>query len=196
MPRPPSFQTTFLAMALAFSACCQSPRQQPAPPPPISIDDQVRLLALWSHALPLVDAKTSFNGVHLVYRDERGAQHSENADGHLVIRQHFEAAAALPASAPATEPAPARPGADVYLVGQVYGQTAFDAGRNAQNWWFSIFLDTKTAWVGNAAAPQDLSSLGQKQSHAILRADLVPELLGLSPPPRAPPPPPMAARFC
>jgi hypothetical protein len=68
----------------------------------------------------------------------------------------------------------------VLLLGKAFNQNAFEAGRNETNWWFAIRGDTNTAWVGDATVPVDYAALGQKGGAAILRADLVPDLLGLS----------------
>lgn len=158
-----------LAAVFALSAgCCPCPRKTPAPPPPISMAEQVDRLNQWSQSLPLIKASMDFDSTHFDYRDDKGNHHSQTANVTLVIRQHFSGAAR---SAPA----------DVYLRGQVLGERAFEAGRNDQAWWFSLFLDSNTAWVGDATRPLNLATLGEAQSQTIFRADLVPDLLGLSP---------------
>jgi len=65
-------------------------------------------------------------------------------------------------------------------TGTSFDQPAFEAGRNAKDWWFAIKLDTKKAWLGDASRPTDFGDLGRQGSATILRADLVPDLLGLS----------------
>jgi len=162
-----------LTAIVCIAACCPTPRNPPVPPPPISIQQQVGQLNRWSRSLPLLKATMNFDSGRFDYRDDDAKHHSETANVTLAIRQHLD-----PPSA-----------ADVYLRGLVIGNPAFEAGRNAQTWWFAIQLDRKTAWVGDATRPPDLSALGRKQSQSVLRADIVPQLLGLTelPAPDAPP---------
>jgi hypothetical protein len=155
---------TFVALAGCNVCPCQN---NLTPPPPITPEEQIRRLADWSARLPGIKAKTVLAGVRLDYQDDKGNEHSVNAEGILQIRQHLENAGL---KAPA----------DVLLLGKSFDQPAFEAGRSATNWWFAIRLDNKKAWVGDATKPLDYASLGTKGTAGILRADLVPDLLGLS----------------
>ena len=133
-------------------------------PPPISAAEQAKLLADWSQAMPLLRATSVPLGVRIEYKDEKGEKKQQNAEGTLAIRQRFEQGET----------------ADVLLLGKAFDQPVFEAGRNATNWWFLIRLETKTAWVGDSTRPREWSSGNSGGGSSILRADLVPELLGIS----------------
>ncbi|HEY4329900.1 MAG TPA: hypothetical protein VGN88_09200 [Phycisphaerae bacterium] len=164
----PLLKKILLLILLAIPACCPCGISTHTPlPSPITLEEQSRRLTAWSHAFPRLRATTVVLGVRMEYQDDKGQSHTQNAEGTLQIRQHFDAPPA---------------GADVRLLGKAYGQVAMDAGRNARDWWFAIKVDpTKTAWMGDAAAPPNLASLGNSQSMGVLRADLVPEVLALTP---------------
>jgi hypothetical protein len=159
-----------LISIISLTGCCNCPPRTTLqnPPPPITPEEQIRRLTEWSTRLPGLKAKTVLAGVRLDYRDDQGSDHSVNAEGTLQIRQHLENTALKPRS-------------DVLLLGKSFDQPAFEAGCNAPHWWFAIRLDTKKAWLGDATKPLDYASLASKGAASILRADLVPDLLGLSP---------------
>ena len=160
----------------ALGGCCQCPQQRPPLPAAIGVTEQARRLTEWSSRLPRIKATTVLGGVRMDYRDDSGRDHSVNAEGLLQIQQHPAA------SSQAFE----RP-ADVLLLGKSFDQPAFEAGRNAANWWFAVKIDRKEAWVGDSTRPVSVESLSAQESSGILRADLVPDLLGLSPLPVAEP---------
>jgi hypothetical protein len=150
--------------------CCVSTTPVPPLPPAITVGEQARRLSEWSARLPRIKATTVMGGVRMDYRDDKGGEHTLGAEGLLQIRQHPEMA---------TSQTPQ--GADVLLLGRSFDQPAFEAGRNATNWWFAVKVEQKEAWVGSATRPIDFATLGKADSANILRADLVPDLLALSP---------------
>jgi hypothetical protein len=154
----------------ALTGCCPCVRDRGPLPAAITLEEQARRLGEWSGRLPRIKASTVMGGVQMDYRDDAGRDHSLNAEGLLQIRQHPETA---------TSTAPLA--ADVLLLGRSFDQPAFEAGRNATNWWFAVKVDQKQAWVGSSTRPIDFGALGRKDSANILRADLVPDLLALSP---------------
>jgi hypothetical protein len=101
-------------------------------------------------------------------------QHTETAEGTLVLRQRFGADARG-----------GRDPGDVRLFGRAFDQTVFEAGRNSTDWWFVLYLDVKTAWTGDSREPVQFAGGGPGARAAggigILRADVVPALLGVSP---------------
>jgi hypothetical protein len=173
MPRP-----FLLALApLLLSACCtQAPRNAGPLPPPISPLEQITRLNARIAALPRLRATTVLRGVELHYPDQQGRDHADNFEGILLMHQREQAA-----------------GWDVRLVGRAFDQEVMQAGANQRDWWFIIRLDQKIALVGDASRPFDLSRLTPETpapsdspaanplASGILRADLVPQLLGLSP---------------
>ncbi len=160
------FKVLGIVLLMMLPGCCPCVKPRENLPAPISVDEQARRLTEWSRQLPRIHASTVIAGVRLDYRDDKGQDRSVNAEGLLQIRQHWEAAANVPA--------------DVLLLGTSFDQPAFEAGRNAQDWWFAIKLDTKKAWLGDATRPVNFATLGGAGSASILRADLVPDLLGLA----------------
>jgi hypothetical protein len=159
-----------MCVALLNACCCGPCGKLVVAPPPISMEEQVRRLTEWQHALPRVRADLQLAGAHLEYPDEKGAMQSRNSEGYLLLQQHFDAAAGSAESR-----------GDVYLVGKVLQTTkVFEAGRNAEAWWFAIFVDQNTARTGDASRPVNVAALSDPKSSGILRADLVFDMLGLS----------------
>jgi len=170
-----SHRVLFLLPLLFLSACCACPNGSSKIatqlPEPITPSDQINRLTQWSRQFPRLRATIVTAGVRLDYRDDNNQPKSVNAEGMLQIQQHLNETAATGVF---------ETGADVLLTGTSFDQPAFEAGRNSKDWWFAIKLDTKKAWLGDASAGPDLSHLAEKGSATILRADLVPDLLGLS----------------
>jgi hypothetical protein len=163
-------------LAALGGCCCNLPRERPPLPAAINVTEQSRRLTEWSSKLPRIKATTVLGGVRMEYRDDSGRDHGLNAEGFLQIQQH-----------PAVSAQSFERPADVLLLGKSFDQPAFEAGRNANNWWFAVKIDRKEAWIGDATRPLRTESLGAEGSASILRADLVPDLLGLSPLPVAEP---------
>ena len=160
-----------LAILASLIGCCPIANPRREPPPPITLEEQASRLNDWSHQMPLLKATTVLAGVRFDYRDDQGQAKSENAEGTLLIQQHFSTAPGILSQQ------------DVLLRGRAFDQPVFEAGRNDQKWWFIIRLDTKKAWVGDATKPFESANLSvtKTDSASILRADLVPQLIGLSP---------------
>lgn len=170
-------KTMVLALLAVLTGCCPIVKPRGEPPAPITLEEQTRRLEAWSRQLPLLRATTVLAGVRFDYRDDKGQAHSQDAEGTLWIQQHFS-------TTPATEGTQ-----DVMLLGQKFNHPVFEAGRNDKFWWFIIRMDTKKAWVGDSTKPLDPATLGTgaKDSASILRADLVPQLLAISPLPSTTP---------
>jgi hypothetical protein len=145
-------------------------------PPPISFNEQVARLEERMLKIPRLRGEAGINGVTIRWVDEKGT-HEEHADGRLLLRQRFGE--------------DARGGhdpADVRLVGMAFDQRVFEAGRNSNEWWFMMLkplLPESTAWVGDARRPLEFRGGsrggGGTGGVGILRADVVPILLGVSP---------------
>jgi len=152
-----------LLLLSGLTACCQTPT--PARimnlPPPITLAEQRRHLAEWQAQLPRVKATTVTAGVKFEYRDDQGHDQSQNAEGSLMLRSQDDRT-------------------DVLLRGKAFDQPVFEAGRNNSTWWFIVRLDTKTAWIGNPQQPLTWEAGAPGGSASILRADIVPDLLGLT----------------
>jgi hypothetical protein len=163
---------SLLAAIFLLTGCCGPADRQPAKvvPPPISVDEQVRRIAEWQKSLPRIRADLVTAGARLEFPDENGNAKVQNAEGYLLLQQHPEAQAGSPQSR-----------GDVYLAGKVFETTkVFEAGRNATDWWFAIFLDQNAVRTGDASQPVNLAALSSPNSSGIFRADLVFDLLGLS----------------
>lgn len=160
-----------LAVSFLLAGCCGTNRKPPkVVPPAIAIDEQVRRITEWQKSLPRIRADLVTAGARLEFPDENGKAKVQNAEGYLLLQQHPEAQAGSPQSR-----------GDVYLAGKVFETTkVFEAGRNATDWWFAIFLDQNAVRTGDASQPVNLAALSSPNSSGIFRADLVFDLLGLS----------------
>jgi len=144
-------------------------------PPPISMEEQLGQLEARMERIPRLTATAQPGGVTIDYVDEKGMPHHESAEGTLVLRQRF-----------GEEAMGGRDPADVRLFGRAFDQTVFEAGRNSTDWWFVLYLDVKTVWTGDSHEPVQFAGGRGPASRAaggigILRADVVPALLGVSP---------------
>ncbi len=160
------------ASAVVFlTGCCQKKILDITHlPPPITLEEQVARLDARTHALTHIYAKTVPLGVTLQYRDKKHEDHTEHVEGTLLLQP---------------EPVSGGTGPQVLLSGRAFDRTVFQAGRNDQNWWFSLYIDPKTAFVGDSQRPIDWEALGNHNKKGeglntgVLRADLVPDLLGV-----------------
>jgi len=160
--RLPPFVMLLASLCATLGGCCGPQTEKPIiAPPPISLEEQVSRLTRWAGSFPRLQAKTVDRGVTIKSRDENGQAHTDYVEGALLIR---------------------RP-ADILLVGLALSKRAFDAGSNADVWWFADRYQTHTAWIGDARAPVEFSRLRSASSEmrlSALRADLVLDLLALS----------------
>jgi len=128
----------FFLPVLFLSACCSCPsdltRNIPALPAPITPAEQITRLTQWSRQLPRIRATTVTAGVRMDYRDDNNQPKSVNAEGMLQIQQHL--------NEPVNPDTGAAPRPDVLLTGTSFDQPAFEAGRNAKEWWFALKLDS------------------------------------------------------
>ncbi|HVS69693.1 MAG TPA: hypothetical protein VHQ47_00390 [Phycisphaerae bacterium] len=162
-----------LLPALLLGACCNcAPRQKSLTnkhpttlPAPISLDEQIQQLNDRARQMPMLSATAPLGGVVVFYLDDKGKSHREALDGHLWIRQHFNA-----------NP----PTADVALFGTVAGQTVLDAGANDTDWWCILSAQGKQAWTGKIHPPGQQSPDAPSANAVLLRADKVLDVLAIT----------------
>ncbi|HVX85082.1 MAG TPA: hypothetical protein VH253_09720 [Phycisphaerae bacterium] len=159
--------------ALLLPACCNcGPRRQPLSkkhpttlPAPISLDQQIHQLNDRARKMPMLSAAAPIGGVVVFYLDDKGKSHREALDGHLWIRQHFNA-----------NP----PSADVALFGTVANQTVLDAGANHSDWWCILNADPKRAWTGKISPGRSPDTDSPAANAVLLRADKVLDVLAIT----------------
>lgn len=171
-----------LAALLTAGGCAKCPinlgrKFDPAKlPPPISLGEQVDRLEQNMRRIPRLRGEAAINGVTISFVDDKGNRRQEHADGRLLLRQRF-----------GEEARGGHDPADVRLVGMAFDQRVFEAGRNSNEWWFMMLkplVPESAAWVGDARRPVEfrVGPEGQRGGGpGILRADVVPVLLGVSP---------------
>jgi hypothetical protein len=140
-------------------------------PAPLSFSEQVARLEERMLKIPRLRGEAAINGVTIRWVDEKGTHEEHAEDGRLLLRQRF-----------GPEARAGRDPADVRLVGMAFGHRVFEAGRNSDKWWFMMLeplVPESTAWVGDAQRPVEFGGGGN--GRLILRADVVPTLLGVSP---------------